>query len=132
MGKFIKIVLIIYVIYYAVMIIFDLFIKKSNRKKDSDDGIQLDIEGFHTEDVDMTDEEIAIEKKLEEEKKSFDDDDDDYEEPEPVKQDGIEMEVESQGFTTDEFKKLLGETHDEGNSFISRLNTQSTEQTNSI
>lgn len=112
MGKFIKIVLIIYVIYYAVMIIFDLFIKKSIGKNKENDGINLQIEGFETKNVDMTEEELAIEKKLEqdkilEEETGDNEDDEEPEESEPVKQEGIEMELESQGFTIDQFSKVL-------------------------
>ena len=128
MGKFIKIVLVIYVIYYAVMIIFDLFIKKNRNGNAVEEGVQFDIEGFQTEDVEMTEDEKRIEQELEKRKNTFEDEDD--EEPEPITQEGIEMEVEGQGFTVDEFSKMLSEAHHESGDFMNRLDALSIATTN--
>lgn len=128
MGKFIKIVLVIYVIYYAVMIIFDLFIKKNRNGNAVEEGVQFDIEGFQTEDVEMTEDEMRVEQELEKRKNTFEDEDD--EEPEPITQEGIEMEVEGQGFTVDEFSKMLSEAHHESGDFMNRLDALSIATTN--
>lgn len=133
MGKFIKIVLIIYVIYYAAMIIFDLFIKKSSGRKKSEEDLDLEIEGFQTENVEMTEEELAIEKGLEKEKNTFEDEEDDSEEPEPIEEDGVKMDVEGQGFTMDDFSKVMSEVHHESGEFMNLIDTLSTEKaSNSI
>lgn len=136
MGKFIKIVVIIYIIYYALMFLFDLFIKKSKGAKTKDDGMVLNIEGFQTEEVTMTDEELAIEKKLQHDKDSFDDEEEDGgEEPEPVsyedQSEGIEIgEIETQGFTVDELAVMMAEVHNESSDFMSRLDARSVEISN--
>lgn len=133
MGKFIKIVLIIYVIYYAAMIIFDLFIKKSIGTKKNDDEMNLQIEGFQTQNVEMTEEELAIEERLQQEEKRFEDEEDeDDEEPEPVNEDSVEMEVDGQGFTMDKFSEVMEAVHHESENFMTLINTIPEQANNSI
>lgn len=137
MGKFIKIVIILYVIYYVVMVLFDLFVKKSVAVKGDGDGMDFDIEGFQTEEVGMTEEELAIEEKLKKQETTFDDEaDDDEEEPEAVTQDqqseGVQFgQIEDQGFTVDEFNALLQESQHDGMDFMSRLDAKA-EQSNNL
>lgn len=137
MGNFIKLVIILYVIYYGVMVIFDMFIKKSVAVKGADDGMDFDIEGFQTQEVAMTDEELAIEEKLKKQENTFEDEaEDDEEEPEPVTQDqqgeGVQFgQIEDQGFTVDEFNALLQESHHDTMDFMSRLDAKA-EQSNNL
>lgn len=122
MSKFVRIVLFIYIIYYIVMIVFDLFIKKSIGDKKTESATKLEIEGFQTEDVEITEEDIEIEEKLrEKENDQFEDEED----PEPVNQQEIQFEVEGQGFTLDEFAQVMTQVHNEGISFMDRIENQS-------
>lgn len=112
------------------MIVFDLFLKKSNGSK-KDEETNFVVEGFETQDVEMTDQDLEIERKIEGNKNNtLEEENDEEEEPEPVKPEGIEFEIQGQGFTTDELAAMLHESHQESGGFMDRLNARSIEQSN--
>lgn len=131
MGKFITIVVIIYVVYYLLMILFDLFVKKTNTT-DGDEGEAFDIEGFQTQEVGMTEEEIAIEEKLhKQDEMAFEDEEE--EDAGGIPQDEQEQsimfgQVETQGFTIDQMNQLLQESKEDGVGFMERLDAVSAER----
>lgn len=122
MGKFITIVLILYVVYYVLMILFDLFIKKAPLSKEQNDGENFQIEDFPTEDVSLTDEEIAIEEELAQKREQMNKPDEENDESgdgeisegelrdlhqELNREEGVQYgEVESQGINIDQLKEL--------------------------
>lgn len=132
MGKFITIVLVIYVVYYLLMILFDLFIKKNNTKRGGDDGETFDVDGFQTQDVGMTEEELAIEEKLQKDEAVFDDEDDQDDTggvPQDEQEESILFgQVETQGFTIDEMNQLFQESKRDGVGFMERLDAVSAER----
>ena len=138
MSKFIKIVLILYVFYYTIMVLFDLFIKKGTNNQKEDDGEKFQIEDFKTEDVLMTDEELVIEKNLEKQKEAANIPDEENEdnnsdgdeqfrnkeikqlEKELAQEEGVQTgPIECQGMTIDEMKALVAS---EGNDFMNFIN----------
>ena len=138
MSKFIKIVLILYVIYYTIMVLFDLFIKKNTNSQKEDDGEKFLIEEFKTENVQITDEERAIEENLEKQKKLANipdeegedenqDNDEQFQdkeitqlEKELAQEEGVQTgPIECQGMTIDEMKALVAS---EGNDFMNFIN----------
>ena len=124
MKKFIIIVTVVYLLYYGAMITFDLFIKKAPVGSASDDGEVFGLDGFTTQEVGMTEEEIRIEAKLQRDKDRLDMLPEEEAEEASGGQERLEEqitdanselgkeviqmgEVEDQGFTMDDFAKMM-------------------------